>query len=124
MEGHAPTVDRGLIEISKLDVRARINADLTRILALGTITPYVALDRIRRVLAYYHVFIPGVQFLEGLEGEHRFEVTQFGDKLGAADDGRIITHDEINYELVFRWVFGTINFSCSAKLVAKGDTEN
>jgi hypothetical protein len=101
--GHAPTVDFGNVDVTKQDTRARINQALGGALSGGMVTQYVGLERARKVLALYHIFIPGVNFLEGSRGEHTFEVHQFGGRLGAHENGQIITHDEIKWEIHFTW---------------------
>lgn len=101
--GHAPTVDHGKISIEDQDARARLNSQLGRALSGGCLTPYIGLEKVRRVLAYWSIFIPGVNFLEGNRGEHTFEVSQFGPKLGAHENGQVVTKDEVKFEIHFTW---------------------
>lgn len=102
--GHDPTVDYGQVDITKSDVRSRVNSAISRSLAGTCITPYVGLERIRKALAYWHISIPGVTFLEGDSGSHTFEVSQFGNKIGWHEkSGEVVTNDEVKFHLEFSW---------------------
>jgi hypothetical protein len=122
--GHNPTADYGKIDVKYPEIRERINSDFERYLGPSTITQYVGLEKVRKVLAYYSIFIPGVTFLEGLKGEHRFEVSQFGMKIGAHENGKIVTKDEVDFEIVFRWEQMGGSVSCSARIVKTGEKLN
>jgi hypothetical protein len=122
--GHTPTPDAGRIDIDDRSVQVRINAALADHLIASVVTPYVGLERVRKALAPFHIHIPGVQFLEGEEGHHLFEVNQFGTKIGAHENGKIITNDVIKYEIRFSWCCFGGGYSCSAKLRKVGEDES
>lgn len=118
---HAPTVDHGRIDINDKNVQVRINAALANALFASCITPYVGLERVRKALAPFHIHIPGVNFLEGEDGEHIFEVNQFGPKIGAHENGSIVTKDEIKYEIRFSWCSLGGGCQCTAKIRKVGE---
>lgn len=123
--GHAPTVDHGKIDVSSPEVRSRINAALSASLcAHNCVTPYVALEKMRKVLVNWSIFIPGVTFLEGNEGSHIFEVHQFGFKLGQHENGQIITQDDVEYEIEFKWLELGGGYNCTAKIREVGEDTN
>ena len=118
--GHTPTPDAGRIEVSDASVRVRINDALKRNLDWcdgAFVTPYVAVERVRKVLTQYHIFLPGVTFLEGNEGEHIFDVHQFGFKLGQHENGKVITKDDVEYVIEFTWrSMSSGGYHCTAEL--------
>jgi hypothetical protein len=118
--GHTPTPDAGRIEISDASVRVRINDALKRALDWSNnsfVTPYVAIERVRKALTQFHIFLPGVTFLEGNEGSHIFDVHQFGFKLGQHENGRVITKDDVEYVIEFSWrSMSCGGYHCSAEL--------
>ena len=80
-----PYVERGVIGINQDAVRDNINTFLNGVLGKCFITPYIALERIRKVLANFHIFLPRTTFLEGKRGMEVFMINQFGQvKIGRA----------------------------------------
>lgn len=55
-----------------------INASLARNLNQKFLTPYIALEAIRKVFATYSVFIPAKIFMDADEGDVTFDLVQFG----------------------------------------------
>jgi hypothetical protein len=81
---------KGKMDVRDDAVRDNINTLLTGALMSCTITPYIALEKVRKVLSYYHINIPGTSFMEGDRGIKVFDVEQFGLKYGMKNDGQIV----------------------------------
>lgn len=108
---------KGRIDIHHEGTRDSINAALNAIQS-DCLTPYIGLERVRKALAYYHIHIPGVQFLEGEHGIKAFEVSQFGIKTGMNNNGEVVTADDSPYFIVFEWMYAYSGFfNISAALV-------
>lgn len=119
-EQYVHTPDLGRVDISDAGVRVRINNEMKRVLdSYGElfVTPYVGIECIRKILAKYHIFIPGVTFLDGEEGMHLFDVSQFGIKIGQHETGRVITKDEVEFVLKFTWRSSGGYYYCFAEII-------
>ena len=81
---------KGKMDVRDDAVRDNINSLLTSALMACTLTPYIALEKVRKVLAYFHISIPGTSFMEGDRGIKVFDVEQFGLKYGMKNDGQIV----------------------------------
>ena len=77
---------KGKIDVRDDSVRDNINIVLTGMLRSCCLTPYIALEKVRKALAYFHIPVPAVPFMEGERGFHVFEIDQFGYKYGVKDD--------------------------------------
>lgn len=97
-------VEGGSIDINDDAVEDAINRYLSAVTARSVVTPYIALEKIRKILAYYKIFIPQTVFLEGDEGNEVFEISQFGDKMGMTDDGEVKVNDSDGLYLYFEWM--------------------
>ena len=86
--------DRGILDIDDPAVRDNINALLTSSLKSCKLTPYIALEKARKVLAYFHIHLPATPFMEGDHGVQVFNVNQFGHLYGMKDNGEVVTKDE------------------------------
>lgn len=85
-------VTNGSIDLDQEEVRASINMALAKVTADGSITPYIALNRISKALAQFHIIVPKRVYLEGAKGVEVHELRQFGHKMGMTDTGEFV-HD-------------------------------
>lgn len=83
-------VKDGSIDLDKEDVRASINMALAKVTADGSITPYIALNRISKALSMFHIILPKRVYLEGAKGVEVHELRQFGLKMGMTDAGEFV----------------------------------
>ena len=98
-----PYVERGLVGVNVDAVRDNINTFLTGSLSKCFITPYIALEKIRKVLANFHIFLPKTTFLEGDRGVEVFQIKQFGEVMGMRDNGEVVTKMDDPYSLYFEY---------------------
>ena len=94
---------QGVIDIRDSAVRDNLNALLSGATACRFISPYVALEKVSKVLANYHIFLPKYSFMEGDSGVATFELNQFGKKMGMTDDGRVVTAEDNEYSIFFEY---------------------
>lgn len=92
----------GKIDIKDDQVLTALNNGLAEATAMSSLTPYIAWERVRKVLAHYHIHIPRA-YLEGSDGNEVVPVSQFGLKFGETNDGDIVVNDEMPYFLYFEW---------------------
>ena len=90
---------KGKMDVKDASVRDNINTLLTGALMTCTLTPYIALEKVRKVLAYYHISIPGTSFMEGDRGIKTFDVEQFGLKYGMKNDGSVVNFASVTKDL-------------------------
>lgn len=90
---------KGKMDVADASVRDNINTLLTGALMSCTLTPYIALEKVRKVLAYYHISIPGTSFMEGDRGIKTFEVEQFGLKFGMKNDGSVVNYNSVDKDM-------------------------
>lgn len=95
--------DKGFIGVEDSAVRDNINSLLSSATAKSFVTPYIALERVAKVLANFHIFLPKYTFMEGDSGTTVFPVNQFGEKIGATEDGRVVTAPESEYFIFFEY---------------------
>ena len=98
-----PYVERGLVGVNVDAVRDNINTFLNGSLGKCFVTPYIALERVRKVLANFHIFLPRTTFLEGDRGVEVFDIKQFGEVMGMRDDGSVVTKVSDPYSLYFEY---------------------
>lgn len=99
----APYVERGVVDVHDPAVRDNINTLLTGALGQCFITPYIALEKVRKVLAYYHIFLPKTTFLEGDRGVEVFDIKQFGELAGMRNNGDVVTRVDGSQNLYFEY---------------------
>jgi hypothetical protein len=97
-------VEGGSIDIKDSAVEDAINRYISAVTAKSCVTPYIALEKVRKILAYYKIFLPQTVFLESDEGHEVFEISQFGDKMGMTDDGEVKVKNEDGLYLYFEWM--------------------
>jgi hypothetical protein len=83
--------------------RDEINALIAQATEEDCITQYVAFEKVRKILAHHHVFLPRT-FLDGSDRYIVIPITRFGEKLGQTDDGEVKMADEdTEFTLYFEW---------------------
>lgn len=93
----------GKISIDDPSVVDAINANLDLSTARSFVTPYIALEEVRKILAYYKIFIPKSAYLDQNHGNDVFEISQFGDKMGMNDQGEVVTKSASPLFFYFEW---------------------
>lgn len=83
-------VRSGEMDVENSAVRDQINQLLAGATSSKFITPYVALERVAKTLANFHIFIPNQHFLEGDSGTLMWPVSQYGNKIGMTDQGEFV----------------------------------
>lgn len=93
----------GFVGIEDSATRDYLNALLAGITAGHFLTPYIALERVSKVLANYQIFPPKTSFLEGDSGSAIWPVNQFGSKFGMNNDGEVGYAPPSNYSIYFEY---------------------
>lgn len=83
-------VRSGTMDIKDSAVRDQINQLLSIATERKFITPYIALEKVAKVLANFHIYIPSQHFLEGDSGALVWPINQFGVKAGMTNDGQYV----------------------------------
>lgn len=95
--------NKEFIGIEDESVRDNINSLLNGVTNRPVVTPYISLERVRKVLSYYHIFLPAHQFMQGDCGNKVFNISQFGEKYGQTNDGKFVTKSDSPYSLYFEY---------------------
>jgi hypothetical protein len=93
----------GAISINDPTVMDAINSNLEVSTACTFRTPYNGLEEVRKVLAYYKIFLPKGMFLDQNHGNDVFEVSQFGEKMGMNNQGEVVTASDSPLFVYFEW---------------------
>lgn len=93
----------GGMSINDPTVMDAINSNLEVSTSCKFRTPYNALEEIRKVLAYYKIFLPKSMFLDENHGNDVFEVSQFGEKMGMNNQGEVVTASDSPMFVYFEW---------------------
>ncbi len=93
----------GNISLDDAAVVDSINSNLEVETSCAFITPYVALEKIRKVLAYYKIFLPKGNMLDQNHGNDVFEISQFGEMMGMRDTGEVVTKNNSSLFMYFEW---------------------
>jgi hypothetical protein len=96
-------VERGSKDFNNDAVRDNINMLLSKAVSVCSITPYIAFEKVSKVLAVFHIHLPKTTFLEGDHGFKTFTLSQFGTVMGMRNDGEIVTKTDSPYTLYFEW---------------------
>ena len=96
-------LSNGFVGVEDEKARDNINALLNGITMKPFLTPYIALERVAKVLANYHIFLPKHTFEDIDEDSVAFEVNQFGEKAGMTNDGEVVTKIESSYYIYFEY---------------------
>lgn len=120
-----PTVlSNGSIDIEKESVRDELNGYLSGIATRPCVTPYVALNKMRKVLAHFHIYLPKRSYMEGKHGIEVWAINQFGDKMGMNDQGEFIKSVPAKYHLFFHYhLFGS-HYFIDAKIVDDSELDD
>lgn len=95
--------DKEFVGVESEAVRDNINGLIKGVTSKAFITPYIGLERVRKVLAYFHISIPSYNFMQGDYGYNIFNINQFGTKYGQTNDGQIIVKEDSPYSIYFEW---------------------
>jgi hypothetical protein len=98
-----PYVERGNIDVDSDPLRDNINTFLHGVTGMCFVTPYIALEKVRKVLANFHIHLNRVAFLENEDGYVSFPVRQFGNVMGMKNNGEIVSKVESPYHVYFEW---------------------
>lgn len=83
--------------------REEINTLIAQATEADCITQYVAFEKVRKILAHHHVFLPQV-FLDKPDNYVAIPVTRFGEKTGMTNDGVYKKENEDDeFTLYFEW---------------------
>lgn len=93
----------GGISIKDPSVVDAINSNLELSTGCDCRTPYIALEEVKKVLAYYKIFLPKSIFLDQNYGNDVFEVSQFGEKMGMNDQGEVVSASDSPLFVYFEW---------------------
>jgi hypothetical protein len=96
-------VERGSKDFNNDAVRDNINMILSKAVSVCSITPYIAFEKVSKVLAVFHIHLPKTTFLEGDHGFKTFTLSQFGTVMGMRNDGEVVTKIDSPYTLYFEW---------------------
>lgn len=114
----------GGIDIERDAIRDEINGILSAIAVRPCVTPYASLNKIRKALAYFSIFLPKKVYLEGRHGIEVWEVNQFGDKMGFTDQGEWIKNVPCKYYLFFHYHRIGSMYYLEAKIVDEKELES
>lgn len=116
--------DKNFIGVEDPSVRDNINSLLSGVTAKSVVTPYVSLERVRKALAYYHIYLPAHQFMEGNSGNIVFNISQFGQKYGQTNTGEFLSKDDSPYYLYFEYQMNDLGlFDVFAEVVDDDELE-
>ena len=99
----AAYVHSGNLDVDDPAVRDSINTFLTGVTAKCFVTPYIAYERVSKVLANFHIHLPKTTFLENDSGKVVLPVSQFGGKFGMRNDGTVVTKNPDGYYVYFEY---------------------
>ena len=95
--------EKGFIGVEDPAVRDNINSLIAGVTHSKFITPYIAFERVSKVLATFHIFPPRQNFLDYDHGVVAVEINQFGLKIGMTDTGEMVTNTSSPYYLYFEY---------------------
>jgi len=116
--------DKNFVGVENSSVRDNINSLLSGVTTKSVVTPYVSLERVRKALAYYHIFLPAHQFMEGNSGNVIFNISQFGEKYGQTNTGEFVSKSDSPYFLYFEYQMNDLGlFDVFAEVVDDDELE-
>jgi hypothetical protein len=98
-----PYVRSGSMDIDDSSVRDNINTLLHGVTGRCFVTPYIAMERVAKVLGNFHIHVPKTTFLENDSGMVTFNISQFGNKFGMQNNGEVVTKNTSPYSLYFEY---------------------
>lgn len=99
----AAYVASGKLDVDDPAVRDSINTFLNGVTGRGFLTPYIAYERVSKVLANFHIHLPRTTFLENDSGMVVLPVSQFGGKFGMQNDGQVYMKNTSDYHIYFEY---------------------
>lgn len=97
------SVRSGKIGVDDPAVRDTINVMLNGVTCKSFVTPYIAFERVSKVLAQFHIHLSRTIFLENDSGVVVLPISQFGDKVGMTDNGQVVTKNPDEYHFYFEY---------------------
>ena len=86
-EDYQASIATGTVNINDQATVTNMNSMLLGALKQEFITPYIALERVRKVLITFAVHLEGTtDMFDGEEGDHVFGILQFGGIIGASPE--------------------------------------
>jgi hypothetical protein len=85
-EDYQASVASGTVDINDQATVTNINSMLLGALKQEFITPYIAIERVRKVLANFAIHLEGTTDMFDEEGDKTFDILQFGGVVGASPD--------------------------------------
>lgn len=96
-------VRSGGMDIEDSAVRDNINSLLAGMTNGKFVTPYIALERVAKTLANFHIFMPAQTFLEGDSGTAIVPINQYGLKMGMNNSGEVVNVPAASYTVFFEY---------------------
>jgi hypothetical protein len=114
----------GGLKLSEPNTLSKINTDLHRLSSFEYETPYIPLERVRKVLANFGLAIPGVSDLSLDGGEDYFPLTQYGEVSGVSDMADPIEKEPYHY-LYFGWMLSdtTGGYEIHTEIITEDELE-
>ena len=116
-------LNSGGIDINRDDVRDEVNRILSTITSRSCVTPHIALNKMRKALAYFHIHLPKRTYMQGSHGVEVWEIHQFGEKMGFNDEGEWIESVPCKYYLFFHYHQMGPMYGVRAKIVDKDELD-
>jgi hypothetical protein len=116
---------RGTMDINDEATRDNINVLLNSATSLSFPNPYVALEKVKKVLANWHIFLPRTVYMQNDHGVDVWPIEQFGGKAGMTDDGQYKVADADPYYVFFEYALndaGTFTVYC--EVVSEDELED
>jgi hypothetical protein len=104
------------LDLDIKEVRQEINRALNAGIS-NALTPYIGIERARKILAPYSVFIPASGFMDENQGSKIFGVIQYDSISGMNNKGEVVTKTESLYHVYFTYDCYGGSYRCSCKLV-------
>ena len=104
------------LDLDIKEVRQEINRALNAGIS-SALTPYIGIERARKILAPYSVFIPASGFMDEDQGSKIFGVIQYDSISGMNNKGEVVTKTETPYHIYFTYASFGGSYMCSCKLV-------
>ena len=119
-------VTTGSVDLNSDKTVLEINTLMAQSTEQAFITPHIALEKVRKVLANFGVHIPGRKFLEGETGDFTVELFQFGGAIGKTADGSDLDGTEnLGHFLYFEWQLNENGyFDVFAEVVTSDELED
>lgn len=115
---------RGVLDVDREDVRDNINVLLNGVTSQLFPNPYVALERVKKVLANFHIFLEKTTYMTNDHGFEIWPVSQFGEKVGMDDDGNFKRASVSPYYVFFEYAMSDVGgFIIYCELVNQEDME-